>query len=469
MPNNSKRLPMPDASAYLERMRAGQLTASALLEQQLGQLQLSQPKLNACTTILDEIARRQAFERRPGPLCGLPVTVKETFALAGTSITAGSLRMRPQQQGSDAAVVRRLRDAGAIIVARSNIPEFAMTGETSNPRFGRTNNPLDPERVAGGSTGGEGALVASGASLIGLGSDILGSIRIPAAFCGVVGFKPASGAVDKQGTWPSVAGYSANWLAVGPLARSVRDARLVYEVIAREPLRAPAPLEGLRLLVPDRFPYSVEQPCIQEALSAALSFLVEAGLRPETPAFDDVPRMFVRSADVILYDFEQDWHTLLSPDGAPKFSVWREAWHQVTGRPGIDPGLFTWILHGATLGRLSKPRDVRQMTRLAAFFDSARNHYRAMLGEDGILVLPTIGMLAPKHGQMNRKTLRPGLNKLMTPLTFCNYLDLPAMAIPAWRFADPATGLPPSVMIVCAPGAESRLFDVAAALEPELN
>jgi Asp-tRNA(Asn)/Glu-tRNA(Gln) amidotransferase A subunit family amidase len=450
-------------------MRAGELSAGALVGQQLEKLHLSQSTLNACTSILDEAARGEAAQPRPGPLSGLPMTVKEILGIAGTSITAGSLRMRPLPQEHDAAVIQRLRNAGAIIVARSNIPEFAMTGETSNPRYGRTNNPLDPSRAAGGSTGGEGALVGSGASLLGLGSDILGSIRIPAAFCGVVGFKPASGAVDKQGTWPSAEGYAGNWLAIGPIARSVRDARLVYDVIAREPLRAAAPLEGMRLLMPDRFPYAVEQPCIQDALAAALSFLADAGLRPETPEFGDVPRLFVRSADVILHDFEQGWHSLLSPEGAPRFSVWQEAWMQVTGRPGIDPGLFTWLLHGATLGRLSKPRNARQMASLSACFDSARDHYRALLGDDGVLVLPTIGMLAPRHGQMNKKTLRPGLNKLMTPLTFCNYCDLPSIAIPAWRFADPATGLPPSVMIVCAPGAESRLFDVAAALEPVLN
>jgi Asp-tRNA(Asn)/Glu-tRNA(Gln) amidotransferase A subunit family amidase len=469
MHNSSSRTLMPDATSYLERLSTGQLSAQTLVDQQLAALHASQPTLNACTSILDETARQQAAAPRPGPLSGLPITIKETFGLAGTSITAGSLRMRPQEQAQDAAVVTRMRNAGAIVVARSNVPEFAMTGETTNPRYGRTNNPLDLTRVAGGSTGGEAALVGSGASLLGLGSDILGSIRIPSAFCGVVGFKPASAAVDKSGTWPSVAGYADNWLAVGPITRSVRDARLVYNVIARTPLASPAPLEGMRLLMPDHFPYRVEQPCIQDALNAALSYLVKAGLTPETPAFDDVPRMFTRSGDVILHDCAAGWQTLLSPHGAPRFNVWQEAWRQVTSRPSIDPGLFAWLLHASLLGRLSMPRNERQMAKLAAAFDAMRAHYLALLGNDGVLVLPTLGMLAPKHKEMNRKTLRPGLNRLMTPLTFCNYCDLPAIAIPAWRYADAATGLPPSVMVICAPGTESRLFDVAAALEAQLN
>ena len=140
------------------------------------------------------------------PLFGLPCSVKETFAIAGEPLTAGSMRMTPQVPTEDARIVRRLKEAGAIVMARSNVPEFAMTAESVNPRYGRTRNPLDVDRVAGGSSGGEGALVGSGASVFGVGSDILGSIRIPAAFCGVVGFKPHSGAVDQSGTWPVVTG-----------------------------------------------------------------------------------------------------------------------------------------------------------------------------------------------------------------------------------------------------------------------
>lgn len=144
--------------------------------------------------------------------------------------------------------------------------------ESVNPRYGRTRNPLDLSRVAGGSSGGEGALVGSGSSVFGVGSDILGSIRIPAAFCGVVGFKPHSGAVDQAGTWPVVTGNTKSWLGLGPLTRSVRDARLVYDVIAAQPVAATPPGAG-RLVMPGGFPLAMREPCMAAALAAARTAL----------------------------------------------------------------------------------------------------------------------------------------------------------------------------------------------------
>ncbi|HZX27078.1 MAG TPA: amidase [Telluria sp.] len=460
---------LPDATDILSQLRSGSLSAAALVEQQLERLAAVQGTLNASTEILADEARRAAAHPAPGPLSGLPVTLKETIGLAGRPITAGSLRMQPETPAADAVVVQRLRAAGAIVIARSNVPEFAMTGETTNPRFGRTNNPLDPSRVAGGSTGGEGALVGSGASLAGIGSDILGSIRIPASFCGIVGFKPSSQAVDKRGTWPRIDGYTNGWLALGPLTRSVRDARLLYDVIANTPAAAPAPVAGLRLLAPDHFPFEIDDPCIGAAHAAALQALTAAGMQAERPAFPDVERLYVRAADLILHDCEPGWHAMLSPAAGEPFSVWREALRQATGRGEIDSGLFTWLLHGATLGRLTKPRGERQLARLTGMFDAARDHYRALLGTDGILVLPTMGMLAPRHGAMNRKTLKPGVNRRMTPLTFANYCDLPAISVPAWDHADSATGLAPGILLLCAPGAEGRLLDAAAVVEGAID
>lgn len=464
---------LPDATALRQQLQSGSLTTAQLVQQQLDTLATVQPRLNAATAILrDEVLRATAQpltgERTAGALAGLPCSVKETFGLAGMMVTAGSLRMMPERHQQDAAVVQKLKAAGAIVTARSNVPEFAMTGESSNPRYGRTNNPLDPTRVAGGSSGGEGALVGSGASVFGLGSDMLGSIRIPAAFCGIVGFKPASGAVDKTGTWPKVDGFLDSWLCIGPLTRSVRDARLVYDVIARTPTPPPRDMSGLRLLRPARFPFAVQQACFRDALSAAEQHLLACGLRPETPRFDDVPALSFQAPLLILRELAGVWRTLLNRPG-DEFNIWRESWKQWRGRGEIDNGLYRWLIQDATLAQLVKPHSDRQTQRLVQRFQQARQHYQTLLGDDGILLLPTIGMVAPKHGEMNRHTLRPGVNRHVTPLLFCNYCDLPAISIPAWRYRDPASGLPAALMLVCAPGAEGRLLDVAAALEPALN
>lgn len=469
-----------DAVALRAQLEQGDFTAEHLLERQLARLDATQPLINGATAILRTQAQQQLAQQQlahagglpRGPLYGLPCSVKETFGMAGHDVTAGSMRMTPQAHARDANVVARLKAAGAIVLARGNVPEFAMTGETTNPRFGRTNNPIDAARVAGGSSGGEGALVGSGAAVFGLGSDILGSIRIPAAFCGVVGFKPCSSAVDGEGTWPQVAGETANWLGIGPLTRSVRDARLLYSVIANQAPPPPASVAGMRLIGPDGFPFRIDDDAIGRALTAAQQALLDAGLRREPAGkavFADVGSLFFKVPAAILHDSAAAWQRLLSTPEAGRFNVWGEALRQLTGRATIDRGLFLWLLQNATLAQAIKPHSARAARQLAATFEQARARYRALLGTDGVLLLPPLGMLAPRHGDMNRKTLRPGPNGLVTPITFCNYCDLPAISIPAWKHLDRATGLAPAVMLACAPGAEGRLLDAAAIVEAALN
>ncbi|MEJ2515907.1 MAG: amidase, partial [Gammaproteobacteria bacterium] len=268
---------LPDATELLRRLRAGEVSAAALVEEHLARLAGTHDRINAATEVLADEAREQAAAPRPGPLSGLPVSVKEVFAMRGREVTVGSERMPPTLCTVDAAVVARLRAAGAVIIARGNVPELSMAGETDNPRFGLTRNPLDPERTAGGSSGGDAALVASGCVAAGIGSDILGSIRIPSAFCGLVGFKPASGAVDKTGGWPAFAGAADDWLAAGPIARSVRDVRQIYDVIARRPLPAAGNPGRARLFFPDDFPMRFLDPVIGEAVEAGRRGLLAAG------------------------------------------------------------------------------------------------------------------------------------------------------------------------------------------------
>ncbi|TDR72012.1 amidase [Paludibacterium purpuratum] len=459
---------LADATILLQQMAQGTFGAEKLLHRHLMRLGEVQPLFNAASCILRDEARQQCDVAQPGPLAGLPCSVKETLGMAGQPIHAGSNFMRPLIPAQDSTVVARLKAAGALIVARGNVPEFAMTAETSSPRHGITRNPLAPDRVAGGSSGGDAALVASGAVAFGVGSDILGSIRIPAACCGVVGFKPASTAVPKQGAWPQIDGFTDSWLAIGPLTRSVRDARLVYQVLAQVTLPAVDTLSGLRLIEAADFPLKCESPCIDQALHAARAALLASGMRQERQRFDEVVPLYDLIAPMILHDMQADWYRALN-SGDRTFRFLAEAWRQIIDRPGIDRGLFMWLLYGATFGRFSVPKHAGSSERLIGRFQTVRELYRTMLGDDGILLLPTMGMLAPAHGEMNRRSLRPGLNQQISPLALCNYADLPAIAVPAWSFADPATGLPPSLMLVAAPGNEARLLAVAEAVEQRVN
>jgi len=469
MHNFKRNLLEPDATGFLADLRRGVLTSAQLVESHIARIERTQPQMNGATHIFREEAMAQAQQLdRSGdkflPLFGLPCSVKETFGLAGQQVTAGSLRMAPAAHTQDAEIVRRLKAAGAVVIARSNVPEFAMTAESHNLRYGRTSNPLDLHRVAGGSSGGEGALVGSGGSAFGVGSDILGSIRIPAAFCGVVGFKPHSGAVNTRGTWPAVTGNTQSWLALGPLTRSVRDAELVYNVIADRPVAALADAGG-RLVVPQNFPLTMRERSIERALSAATKALLNQGYREDQQDFRSTRGLYLQIPKLILDDFYDDWIRLLSSPQHGRFSPLKELLAQLTGKPTIDSGLLRWTL----LGPLLKPRSAAKVTDIAAQFVDARTRFHAMLGVDGVMVLPTLGLLAPKHGQMNKLSLRPGVNGLFTAHTMGNYLDLPAIAIPAWKFQDPLSGLPPSISVMCAPGAEAQLFAAAKRIEAAIN
>jgi len=453
---------LPDATSMLESMITGRCSALELVGQHLQRLKRLDPHLNAASTVFEEQALAEAAAPRPGPLSGLPISVKETFALNGHTITAGSLRMPPVAAQRDAAAVARLKAAGAIVMARANVPEFVMAGETDNPRYGRTNNPLAADRTCGGSSGGDGALVASACVAAGLGSDILGSIRIPASFCGVVGFKPASAAVDKRDSWPSLDGlFTDSWLAVGPIARSVRDIRLLYGVLAETPLPAPEPIAGRRLILPADFPLMFRDPAIPAALKVAERDLSAAGMRSERVVLGDIRRWYTTMVRYLAWELMPMLQAGLTNADGERFSLWREGLARLRGGGDIYEGLYRLLL----VGPLVRYRRASSAHKAVALLEAARISVRRCLGRDGVMLLPTLGLLAPRHGEMNRLSLRPGVNRLMTPVTLCNYLDLPAITVPSWRCRDAQSGLAPGLMLVSAPGAEGLLLDAALALE----
>lgn len=462
---------LPDANDLLVKIRNGETTVYEVVSKHLEKLKKVNPEINAATKIFEKeaLAEAKALDENGDknlPLFGLPCSIKETFAIAGEEITAGSLRRKPTFCKEDAVMVAKLRAAGAVVIARSNIPEFAMTGESSNLRYGTTNNPLDVSRVAGGSSGGEGALVGSGSSVFGLGSDILGSIRIPAAFCGTVGFKAHSKAIDSQGTWPTVDTTLKNWLCYGPLCRSVRDAQLIYNVIAKEPVIEKKHIFK-KLIIPIGFPIKYEQQCIEDAVNVARKVVVENGLVLKEEKFNDVPGLFLKIPKIILNDTYDNWiKDLSSSEKYGKFSPIKELFAQLRGKATIDHGLLKWIL----LKPIMKTNNLKKKQAIENDFITARKKYQELLGEDSVIILPTLGLLAPKHYKFNQKTLLdPRVNGLVTSHTLANYLDLPTISIPAWKFKDSKTGLPPSVSLMCKPGQESKLFAMAKIIEEALS
>ncbi len=238
------------ATELLSLLEAKDVAAVEVVEAHLQAIDERDRELHAVAVprferALDEAAaadRLRAQQHPAGPLAGLPLTVKECFDLAGSPTTAGAARLRRKPSGGDAAVVAALRDAGAVVIAKTNLGQLCWSLETSNPVYGRTDNPWDRARTPGGSSGGEGAAVSARLSPVGVGTDSGGSVRIPAHYCGVHALKPTSGRLSSSGTvdelllsfQPVVTNQP------GVLARHVEDLRLVYGLLAASPEAAVA-------------------------------------------------------------------------------------------------------------------------------------------------------------------------------------------------------------------------------------
>jgi fatty acid amide hydrolase len=312
------------------------------------------PKINAVVVPLFEPARAAArraddrlakAERPIGPLHGVPITVKESFHVAGTPCSIG-LTHRTQRRPADGILIQRLRDAGAIILGKTNVSQLMFWHESDNPVYGRSNNPWDLERSAGGSTGGEAAIIAAGGSPLGLGSDLGGSIRVPAHFCGIHGIKPTSCRLPRTGSATNLHGMEAFTFQPGPMARSVDDLVLALNVLAGSaehstdydvtpaPLRQPRDVElsQLRIAVwlgSDDLPPS---PAIRRVVAQAGQVLRQRGatiVDYRFPDFEDAIQLYyaLASADGgadarrLLRGSRVDWrlHRLVRLAGMPYF------------------------------------------------------------------------------------------------------------------------------------------------------
>lgn len=238
-PRSIVTVPEPSACEWLRRLDGGELSARDLVERVLARLDAAAP-LNALVARDDEAALRAAdasdAARRQGdrrPLLGLPLTVKDSLATAGLTTACGSWARAGHVADVDATVVARVRAAGAVVVGKTNVPEYTWSYETENALYGRTVNPHDPARTCGGSSGGEAALLAAGASIAGIGTDGGGSIRVPTHYCGTTGLRPTAGLVPETGCWPSTRDTGMlDMNAVGPMARHVEDLVLLLPVLA---------------------------------------------------------------------------------------------------------------------------------------------------------------------------------------------------------------------------------------------
>lgn len=463
----------------LGRMRAGQLSPVELVEAHIRRIEAVNPVLNCVVAQRFDAARAEAeaAEREyakpgaPGPLLGIPFTVKEMIEVSGMPLTFGSVGRRERCGIRDATVVARLREAGAIPLGVTNVPEWGMWFESYNGVYGRTNNPYDLQHTPGGSSGGEGAAVGSGASVFGIGSDIGGSVRMPAAFCGVYGHKPTTGLLPLTGHYPVYAGgpdghvpKAAPYVSIGTLTRSAEDiAPLLRAMAGRDGVDPNA--EPLAFMDPARVEWAGRRVLLLRSPSIRRAGITSPDL---SAAVDQAGRVLEhRGADVheapeqLLEHAGDIWFSALQSVGSASFSdvltdgrgMWLEfeVLRALAGRGRYSwPALFFCI--GERLGR-KKERALRTALREGR---RLALRYRELIGTDAVLVMPVHPRTAPRH---NAAVLHP-FDFLYTAVF--NALRVPATTAPC-GFDE--GGLPLAVQFTSARGNDHLTIAAAAVIE----
>jgi len=434
------------------RLRAREITSAHITEDCLKRIGADNERLNAFILVMADDARRQAQEldrelaagHDRGPLHGVPISIKDLLDIRGVPTTAASRVRSGHVAPRDAPAITHLRLAGAVFVGKTNLHEFAFGTTNEDSAFGPARNPHDPTRSPGGSSGGSGASVAAGMALASIGTDTGGSIRIPAAACGVVGLKPTLGEVSIDGVVP----LSRTMDHIGPLTQSVADASLVYHALlgdahAKPP--APMPLQGLRLAVPRAYFCDLLDDEVRARFDAALDRLRAGGVH--------VDEITIQHANDIAPVY---LHIVLSDAAAYHAATLETMWDQYT------PNVRTRL----EMGRHVLAEDY---VRALVGRDVLKREVDAALAQHDALVLPTMPIPAPPIGASTvqvGKTAEPVRNMMLRLTQPFNVSGHPAIAIPS---GTTSAGLPCSIQLVGSRGQTDALLRVALACEKHVR
>ena len=461
---------MPDAeltrltiTELASRIRAKEVSPVEVTEAALAQADRLQPTINSFITILYDSARAQAKEAESaiargnykGPLHGIPVGIKDNIATGGIRTTLGSKVLADHVPEEDAHVVSLCKQAGAIILGKENLEEFAAGATSNNPHYGAVHNPWGLDHIPGGSSGGGGANVAACVTFASLGTDLGGSVRIPGCFCGVVGLKQTYGRVSQRGLLVT----SFNGDHIGPMTRSVSDSALMLQAIAGydslDPSTVPVPvpvytagleksLRGLRMGIPSDHYFEVLDPEVEASVRRAIASLEELGAEPKDVA---LPNMKYISATRIA--------------GTADMLVAHE--------PYIDDHRHEYgpsVLHRALAGQFVLGRDYSKALKVQRLI---KEEYARAFRHVDFMVMPTSPVVAPRIDAdsftlagAEHKVRGPGSGMIARNTMPGNATGLPAISVPCGFNSQ---GLPIGLQFMGRPFEESLLFQIAHAYE----
>lgn len=459
-----------------ELLKARKISSVELTKAYLDRIKQVEPRVKAFVSITEEIALEKArkadeviAEGKAGPLTGIPIAIKDNMCTRGTKTSCSSKMLENFIPPYNAAVVEKLNDAGAVMVGKSNLDEFAMGSSTENSAFFTTHNPWDMERVPGGSSGGSAASVAAGEAVCALGSDTGGSIRQPAGFCSVVGLKPTYGRVSRYG----LIAFGSSLDQIGPLTQDVTDCAILMNVISghdkRDSTSVPEPvpdytealktdLKGMKLGIPKEYYVEGMQKGVADAMKAAIKKLEELGAVCEEVSLPHTPYSLAvyyiiapseASANLARYDGVKYGYSYRGD------TMWESM--EKTRENGFGPEVKRRIMIGTyalSAGYYDawyvKAQKVRTLIRRE--FDNIFQKYDA-------LITPTSPTVPFKIGERADDPLSMYLSDVCTlPI---NIAGVPGISIPA-GFVD---GLPVGMQIIGKNFSEEALFHVAYAYE----
>ncbi len=443
-----------------EQIRKKEISPVEVIDASLERCESTQKKLNAFITILDEHARKVARQaeneivngRYRGPLHGIPLAPKDLFFTSGIKTTCGSRILADFVPKEDATVISRLTDAGAILIGKTNMHEFAFGTTSHNPHYGNVGNPWDPERVPGGSSGGSAAAVATGCALLTLGTDTGGSIRIPSALCGTAGIKPTFGRVSKHGVYPLC--WSLDH--PGPMARTVADASIALRYMAgydpKDPCTRDVPVDdyfegltgdirGVRVGVPDTVYFEAIDSEVKEGVETAIDALKDLGA---TVSPVHIPGLDRASAATLL---------ILSAEAAGCLEKFHRTRPDDIGsdvRSRLDLG----ALHLSS--SYIKAQRIRRMMQ---------EHFAEALMKVDVLATPGVSIPAPRQDEdtvrLDGEDFPVGVALTRCTRVF-NLVGLPSVSVPVEFTKD---GLPIGMQIAGRPFDETTALRVAEAYE----
>lgn len=448
------RLTLADLQRELE---SGRVSPREVVDDYLARIEAVNPKLNAFVTVYADQARQRAGERLSGPLAGIPVSIKDSFDVAGQPTYCGSRFRLAHRATANATCVARLEAAGAIVLGKTSTPEFLANYETDNHIVGRTNNPWNLDLTPGGSSGGEAAAIAGLCSAGGMGSDGGGSVRWPAHACGIAALKPTPGRVPATGHEPRIAHPGGLLGVAGPMARTARDLKMLFDVVAgyddQDPFSVPvgkpsADLADLKIGWADRFeqvPVSADIAAAVRSAALACQRDLQLAIEPWSPDglerspnlwsffFSELPAEFIRET-IAGREAEAHWTGV-------------ELIGQLAGRPAPT---------------------ARQVVLNLAARDAMRSNLLRQMREFGVLLWPVAGTVAFPHRDRRYAAADLtgskdiGLFQAMMPLFPANLLGLPAVVIP---WSRSAAGLPIGIQLIGRPWEEESLLELAIRLE----